>query len=405
MFFTSFIGYEQVNWPMVGLNALSLSISLFAWYLSFDIKKEDLLKICVIPILLISAVLIVESALPMFIFIPGFIIISNIKKIGQAIKIVAPTLIVLVAYVVFRSMNVQSVKGLEGDGIFYRVATRPVEYVAQSFIPQPFLLGVSNLFTNDDSVAEARVFPIVAFLSGLLLLILILSLSRKNVRFLTVLSFLLIFSTPFLFVPETARGFSIFPSRYLYQGAVGSSLIFGLFGFYLLQRKSKFLEIYIFLVALVIGLGLYLNFSTNRRFYEEGKIRWEILNEIKTQYPDLPARVIFFIASDRPYYGLPDEERVLPFQSGLGQTLLVFFNESENFPKEFFKNRFLWEIGSQGYQEIDGRGFGYFRDPRLLNDSLSKYDLDYDSVISYSWDGEIQKLTNTTNETREMLSK
>lgn len=420
VFLSSYIGYEQVNWPMVGLNTFSLSLSLMAWYLAFDIKKKDILKICLISLLLISATLILESASPMFIFIPGFIIVNNRKKIGQSIKAVIPIFGVLVAYLAFRSVslshlvdNAQSAKGLKISELIYRVATKPIEYVAQSFIPQPFYLKLSSAITellfptvaNHSLFSEARVFPVVAFVFGLLILLMILYVSRKGHVFLTCLFFILVFSAPFLFVPGAAGNFSIFPSRYLYQGLVGSSLIFGLIGFYLFQKNKPLEKVYFLLIVFVVVIGLWLNFTINKRFYQEGRLRSGILSRISKSYPTLPQKVIFYTESDISYYGLPDVEKTMPFQSGFGQTLLVYYFQKEKFPKEFYPGDYLWDIKSQGYEEHGLRGFGYFRDLELLEKILNEYNIPKESVIAFSWSGETDKLTDITDKIRNEINK
>jgi hypothetical protein len=107
----------------------------------------------------------------------------------------------------------------------------------------------------------------------------------------------------------------------------------------------------------------------------------------------------------RSYYGLPSEEKMLPFQSGLGQTLLVWYHDQENYPNEFYQNRFLWEITDQGYQEVGDRGFGYFRDKDLLRQAIAQYNLVPESLVAFSWNSQTEELKDVTVLVREELFK
>ena len=138
-------------------------------------------------------------------------------------------------------------------------------------------------------------------------------------------------------------------------------------------------------------------------FTRRGEVRKSILTTIQLVYPDLPDKVVVYTQSNQPYYGLPPETKILPFQSGLGQTLLVWYYPTEKFPKEFFADRFLWDIEEQGYKEVGDHGFGYFRDLDLLRDAIGQYNLPGESVIAFSWDGKKNFLTDITQEVRNEI--
>ena len=138
-------------------------------------------------------------------------------------------------------------------------------------------------------------------------------------------------------------------------------------------------------------------------YVEEGTVRKEILNIVKRNYPQLPSKVIFYTESEKSYYGLPPNERTLPFQSGFGQTLLVWYYPTEHFSQEFFENQFLWEITDQGYKEKGERAFGYFRDFNKLVKTVENEKLPIESVISFRYDSENQILINNTDEVRGRL--
>ena len=95
---------------------------------------------------------------------------------------------------------------------------------------------------------------------------------------------------------------------------------------------------------------------------------------------------------------MPVEERIFPFQSGLGQTLLSWYYDTEKFPKDFFENRFLWDILEQGYLVKENHGFGYFRDFEQLAKTVAEQKLPIDSVIGYRYSSKTNQLNDMTDE-------
>jgi len=167
-------------------------------------------------------------------------------------------------------------------------------------------------------------------------------------------------------------------------------------------RRAAAILLWFIVVAIIFGaVG---NFQRGGNLYRVGVMRQYILSDIKGSYQRLPKKVVFYTESNKSYYGLPDEDRILPFQSGFGQTLLLWYYRSENFPVAFFKDNYLWDITSQGYKEIQGTGFGYFRNYSLLLSTLKEYNLSSESVIAFSWDDNTQTITNITEKIRKKIN-
>jgi len=204
----------------------------------------------------------------------------------------------------------------------------------------------------------------------------------------------------FAFAPGRTGVIFTIDSRNLYFVSVGSAIMLAaVLGE--IKRNSRNRAILLFLIILIPNL-YFLN-KNLEIFAERGRVRKSILNSIVQTIPNLPNKVVIYTQSDQSYYGLPPEEKILPFQSGLGQTLLAWYYPTEKFPKEFFEDRFLWEIESQGYQEVGNRGFGYFRDKDLLREAIRQYNLPEESVVSFSWNGKRNLLTNITDEVRQEI--
>lgn len=209
--------------------------------------------------------------------------------------------------------------------------------------------------------------------------------------------FVLLNSPIFAFSPEREGIITIVDSRNLYFLSIGAiiflvSVLLGITG----GDKRKFLVL--FLPILILNI-FWLNKEIDG-LVEIGKIRKGILNFIQNTYLKLPDKAVFYTESNSSFYGLPPDQRIMPFQSGFGQTLLMWYYPKEQFPVEFFQNRFLWEITSEGYKETQNRGFGYFRNFDLLTKTLEEYKLSQDSVFSFRYDSSSKVIEDNTKEVR-----
>ena len=115
---------------------------------------------------------------------------------------------------------------------------------------------------------------------------------------------------------------------------------------------------------------------------DRGKIRKNILTQVKRDYPVLPPKVVFYIESDSSYYGLPEEVKILPFQTNFGSTLFIWYLPTEKFPKEMVDKGWLFsDLTAEGYKEIGGRGFGYFWDITKLKKVVLEKNLSPEMVF------------------------
>lgn len=401
---------ELIMWPVANLNVLCLSFGLLSVYVVIKAHLRDsrlnLLESIILPFIFLMAVFSMEYAIFLAAFIPiAVFVLNGLSK--KTIVSLAPFFVVTASYYLLRFLpysaseiiGVNSPFKLTSSSFF----TFPITYLGQLFAGQDFILSISKFISSfffgiseNWIFAEKIIYGYVAtFFAVLFLLVFFRTLwviKKKNPKSylysMLFLLFIFMSALPFLLVPN--KDFSIIPSRYLYFGTAGLSILFAIL--YSLKKG------YMVLILVLVTLGTMANYGKAESLYRTGETRREILNIIKRSYPDLPRKVVFYITSDISYFGLPDYEKVLPFQSGLGQTLLVWYYPTERFPKQFFENRFLWDIPSQGYEEVSGIGFGYFRDVKLLRETLKKYNLGQDSVIAFRWSDATKSLTNITSE-------
>lgn len=201
---------------------------------------------------------------------------------------------------------------------------------------------------------------------------------------------------------RAAIGIYIMRSRDLYMATIGASIIFSLIFNTLWNRSKYYLQKTV--IILLFLLFAYYHWGYINRFVlageiQKAKLRKPIVEQIYSLYPTLPKKVIFYALSNTPYYGSATPN--LPFQTGLGRTLLVWYIYKNNsLPPEFVKDDFLYLPGSEGYKEIGEYGFGYFTDFNKMQVAIKDNNLKPETVFAFSWFGEIPLLKDITFEIR-----
>lgn len=378
---------------------------------------------------LVVSMLFKEIGIGMFLFMPTLIAFQNYKK---KVKVIDKNVIFFIAtgglYFLFRYLTFLGIfsdivspiitESQNLREIFVNIGTFPVKAVSQTLIPIHLLLELSKYLANrlPDAVAGSPgttffdffylkyvltvlVWGMFFFLLLLVALVIKATKNKNTSIILFSLAFVMINSLIYAMSPGRSGFVPIIDSRNLYLPSIGTIfLIVSVSGVLFKNWRLSALLLFIFFGMNVITTKIELN-----RLSDMGGVRREILQKIYSDNLKLNKSQIFYIQSDTSYYGLPDNVHILPFQSGIGQTLLVWYQRTENFPTDFFAKEYLWPIDSQGYKEIDGRGFGYFREYSLLKSTLKEYNLPVDAVVSYSWNSKFNILTNITEEVRTKL--
>lgn len=392
-------------------------VTVYFWTLWLkNEKKKDFL---ISTVSFVLAIGFKETALFLFILLPA---LTVLKKPGLTKKILLVVGFAGLAYAATRILL---------TGSFTQIFTLAHTFlsnftkilltgVAQAILPQEIILNLADKILSlgvfkfvpikgitayDIFLQERVVTPFLYVLSLLLLFSLVILIRRQKGKIrdsllvgllIFVLSFL-----PLMFIPTGELSAVFLSPRGLYIPLIGTAIIFGVMTKLLFNKKSAILIVPLFFfMAHIFTLR-----SQVDDLVHLGQGRKAILNTIKNAYPNLPGNVVFYTESDKSYYGLPEEEKIMPFQSGFGQTLLIWYYPSERWPREFLQNRFLWEITDKGYKEADGRGFGYFRDFGLLKSTVRQYNIPTSSVIAFSWDSKTKNLADITDHVRTKLSK
>lgn len=290
------------------------------------------------------------------------------------------------------------------QSLLIRSVLYPLEGAFHTFLPAETVYGSARYLTMVirpdlepetsafDSFYQTTFVEYGSLILGFLLLGGLLSLARKKFHLRPVLFFAAIMLyTSFAPYIVLDRFDAYLDSRYYYTPMIGSSLLFGA-GIYLLSERWR--RIAVAGASLLLVLHLYFLGSQLLIQYERSQERTSIIKQVERHVPELRQKTVFYVTGNTPgYYGI--EELKVPFQSGFGHVLMVVYGQQGKLPVGFFREEtltdalgvgFLYDTLGQGYKEVDGRGFGYFYDERLLNEELGKELFDEEDVVALFYD-------------------
>jgi len=314
----------------------------------------------------------------------------------------------------------------------YRFIMLPLRSFVQAIVPIQYILFLSSQLLRlsypqfladgkipDPYIVESVGADIVMLFLSLCFFVLVYFLVRRKtlvIRQAVLFCFLYVpLSVVLLILVGGRAGYaSLFEPRNLYYPAIGSSVLVGLLLWELstlvgrIFRRFRVVTIFVLLTGTVIGVNARLIRQDLRILAERSIVRKNILTSIVSVYPKLPENVIFYIESDTAYYGFAPEDTILPFQSGIGQTLLVwYYAQGERWPACFFdyNKDYLYALESQDYKGCGGRGFGYFRSYTKLLDALREHNISSEAVIAFRWVGGERRLVDETKKIREAIAR
>ncbi|MFH0863479.1 MAG: hypothetical protein V1858_00105 [Candidatus Gottesmanbacteria bacterium] len=303
--------------------------------------------------------------------------------------------------------------------LIFHLFQYPLEGTVQTFFPNAVILNLSNLFTRiffrsltpntiefETAVENSSAEIIIWLLIALFIFIFLKFFYRKfltsplPIKCTLILSgFILVLS--FLPLVVLNRSFIYFDSRHYYLATVGGSIILATFLFNIVGFDNKRARV-IFL-SVVIGYFILhesVLLSDFKLQAERSRERQNFLKQVTSLVPRLTTKTIFLTSGNTVgYYGLP--ELKVPFQSGLGQVLMVHYTVKGQLSADFFKEEpwqkafdvgFLYDILGQGYREVNGQGFGYFYSKEELDKIINKKQFNTRDVIHLDYDSDKQNL-------------
>ena len=250
----------------------------------------------------------------------------------------------------------------------------------------PFLVGPSF-----DLVSQTVVLDMLALALTVILAFLaywVLKVMRRDARNLVAAILALGFTSYWSYV-VISKSYSYLEGRYYYLGAIATTVLVGAV---ISVRRSwpRLSWVIVGLTLLLIGLHFRALRLEIGRLRKDGEIRRAIVSQIDTQLPEINERQAVYLKGDRNYY--IEKGNPLPLQQGTGYTLMVLYSLRGYDLGDLIKERFLWDLGSQGYREVAGRGFGYFWDWEKLEEEISKGQVGVEDVVCLYYDSVANKL-------------
>ena len=308
----------------------------------------------------------------------------------------------------------------------YRLISKSLKSLSGSFFSEKTLIQISDkvvylgypqFLTNDKIpnpfIAQSIVFDLVSYLLTILIILAVIFLRRRmsEKKFSNALMWSLLFVAtsflPYSFVLGKAGYASILEPKFFYVGGIGISIIVAIGAYYILFKFSK-RKILKTITCLILGLYFIYHFNAIKakvgNLVEIGTLRKTFLSNIQSTYKTLPERVIFYVQSDTAYYGMPDNEKILPVQVGFGKMLMIWYQKGEHFPGCLYEGQFLLGLLEEGYRYCNGRGFGFARKYESLLGILKGNNLSESNIIAYNWNSKKGEFSDITEKIRMKLA-
>lgn len=424
-FAVSSVSSQAVTWFGASFGLLPaaacvfLSILLFLFFLE-DTKKTGYLYSSFLA--LIVSFYFKEIGFSIFLLYPFLYFVFHKRRIDKTFfRIFTPVVLFLAIFILYEFLNVtfftQSKTSISPffstnnknsiiSTILINTIMYPLTNLSLMYIPIRFMLSFARWFANiyyspvlaNNPVVVQNIVPeIIALVVSMLLIILCFFIARKKhlrISLIIALIFFFLSLLPYVFIK---KGFSYLEPRYYYVTALPSGILLALIGEYILSFFSNKKIGYSILIVLFSYIA-YVHVQTVRQDIADqvniASERKQILNAILSIQPKFFSKTIFYITGDKQFL-VPNN--YVPFQQGFGYTLQVlYYINHVNIPKQFLENGFLWDLGSEGYQESNGIGFGYFSELDKLQQLLNREHIPANDVVALYYNSTTHKFTRLT---------
>src|SRR3989344_5494752 len=391
------------------------TFSILFLILSLGFKESGLFLLLLFPLLEISKNMIKKKKL--LITAPSIILLL----VAIVTFVVKFTSVYFVHDTVTRYISVGSGGGL--IRLLWNTLTFPIESFSQILIPAEVVFPLSRRIIESGFsyfetsgyaglISELIVVELVSVLLSFLIIIpLVLLLSRRKEKWPVVFILLFYFLS---FIPYLVliKPNGYLESRYYYLATIPVTFMLGISFQNLLEKSKKVIKqrnaYLLFSCIIFISIGLYfmmhISFINDQLNFlkERGVTQKHILSEITRQHSSLSQKQVFYIESDHSFI-VPNNP--LPFQNGIGYTLLVAYAYKNNTDRlnPFLLDNFFWKLGNQGYFEKKGQGFGFFTDLDEVRKQIENGKFRKDNITAFRYDSVRNKIYDITKEIQGKL--
>lgn len=333
---------------------------------------------------------------------------------------VALFLIIVIVYLI----TYKSKSGIDalfltgGSDYFYqtlglRAILYPFTSISQLFVPPETFLNFARLVTNIYYpffpsehfvlIVQTVVLDLLSVILTTIILVFIYILSKRATKEQKCVIWFFIGFIISTFLPYVliSKSFSYLDSRYYYPGVIGASFIIAWI-INIVWKLSKYVGLGLsILIVFLVSAHLVVVKSNILQQASIAQERKGFLLQLSSIKPRLKSnKNVFYITGGNDFY-LPGHN--VPFQNGLGHTLMVWYYDRDKIPEQLIKEKTLFDLGKQGYYEYEGKGFGYFSDIELLKQAVADNNLLNSSVVYLYYDAYNKKLIDKTDELQSQL--
>ena len=459
-FALSFVHQQSVTWIMAYIPT-SLSVTFFLLCLIFlmqaisSVEKAATVKKVKLAILFfLLGLLTKETVVTLFILIPLIVILYGKEFFRKFL--LRYYLYTLIFYALYRigipkifsligsvnGISVPAPEKLELTLIIFRVFTYPLKVLAEVFVPGNWILSwAENLtplaypqYAKETGGSNFVLFTqgpgtdVIVYLIAVIFLLFIFYLIKQTTQFKKInsanaliigLSIVVLSSYPLILIALYAPwwGYTSFiDSRHLYIASVGAGILFGLSISELSNWMSNVLlriKIKISKKKVLIGLILiwsvlqYILLQKNLdQQVETGEQRKKVISAVLERVPVSSSKKIILVESDTAYYTF---YAIPPFQTNLGQALMVYYYQMGELPQSFIKvgGNVLTkgDLKAQGIVSYEGKTFGYFIDKNTVFEKIVNKEFEMSELTAFHWNGGNNTIEDQTDKVRSEISK
>ncbi|MFZ5799982.1 MAG: hypothetical protein ACOY3D_01205 [Candidatus Omnitrophota bacterium] len=426
------IVFSNAVYMNMGVGGLFSLLSMIFFAKSLTQRRHSALNFTVAMAALLLSFLGGEYSFFLYLVFPLWALLSVDGGIKRFLKRMAALAGTAGLYFWLRSLSANKISGFSTmedhfSEFIYKLWLYPFKVFSQTYIPREIMTGWAQrlnqifhihprIFQSPDYFAGSWLSHPLTIIFTLLVAMLVIYLSRKNKmpqRNALIIWFAYVVFSVYPYAVPSEVYYAFLQSRYYFYPTVGTSLLLALMFLYFLEilqerikRPGLRRNLFAVMATIVFAPMLLSHYRYINTYLEEqarwGAIRKSVLDTMYNAYPRPEAKSIFYTESNGSYYGY---EKIMPFDDGFANILLTYYiGKGNNFGVDFLNlGRFFRNYYSEGYKEINGQGFGYFRDYDKLLTCLKENHLSAENVYAFRFNASSNETTDITEDIRSRI--